>query len=255
LEDNVIPKLEEMTGKRFDEERFKEIMYNSAEAWKYWKMSLEMGRLIPSPIDAYFEAIYHMSIITLMRGTPEAVDFYKFLLDELYRRYEDGVGPTPKEYFRLVFEGVPNYPFYKKFWNLFRRWNARSVAATYPRVAGMAEVVADIINPEKPIESMALYMIHAYCNWNMLYRMRLLERYVKEYSADGVVLHSIKSCRSFSMGHGDIRDYFVKSLDIPALLIESDHVDPRYFSEAQIRNRVDAFFEELAIRKGVDIND
>lgn len=253
LEDVVIPKLEEVSGKRFDEERLKEIIYYSREAWRYWREAIHMGKLVPSPVDAYFEAIYYMSVITLLRGTPEAVEFYKFLVDELRRRYEAGVGPTEREDFRIVFEGVPNYPFFRRFWGLFKRWNARAVASTYPKVAGLVDVGAFRLDPEKPIESLAEYMIHAYCNWNMIYRLKLLERYVREYKADGVVIHSIKSCRSFSMGHGDIREYFVKERDIPALLIDSDHVDPRYFSEAQLRNRIDAFFEELSIRKGVEV--
>jgi hypothetical protein len=32
-------------------------------------------------------------------------------------------------------------------------------------------------------------------------------------------------------------------------LIESDIEDPRYFSEAQLRNRIDAFFESLEHKK------
>ena len=38
-------------------------------------------------------------------------------------------------------------------------------------------------------------------------------------------------------------------MDYPALYIESDHQDPRYYAEAQIKNRVDAFFEALEHRK------
>jgi len=40
----------------------------------------------------------------------------------------------------------------------------------------------------------------------------------------------------------------VKSVGVPTLLIESDLEDPRYFSEAQMRNRIDAFFESAAHR-------
>jgi benzoyl-CoA reductase subunit B len=249
--EEIIPALERFTGKRFDEEKLREYVRLSAEAWELWKRCLHMGKLKPSPIDAYFEAIYYMSAITLIRGTEECVDFYRFLLQELQERHEKGIGPTPDEKFRLVFEGVPNYPFFKRFWNLFRQWNARCVAATYPKVAGMVDVDAFTMNPEKPLESIAEYMIHAYCNWNMLMRTNLIKKYVNEYSADGVVIHSIKSCRSFSMGHGDIREYLIKELDVPALHIESDHVDPRYYAEAQLKNRVDAFFESLSVRKGV----
>jgi len=37
--------------------------------------------------------------------------------------------------------------------------------------------------------------------------------------------------------------------EVPTLLIESDLEDPRYFSQAQLRNRIDAFFEALAQRR------
>ncbi len=42
-----------------------------------------------------------------------------------------------------------------------------------------------------------------------------------------------------------MREYFTKQLGVPTLLVESDIEDPRYFAEAQIRNRVDAFFESI----------
>jgi benzoyl-CoA reductase/2-hydroxyglutaryl-CoA dehydratase subunit BcrC/BadD/HgdB len=45
-----------------------------------------------------------------------------------------------------------------------------------------------------------------------------------------------------------MREYFTKR-NIPTLLVESDLEDPRYFSEAQMRTRIDAFFESLAHRK------
>jgi benzoyl-CoA reductase/2-hydroxyglutaryl-CoA dehydratase subunit BcrC/BadD/HgdB len=48
-----------------------------------------------------------------------------------------------------------------------------------------------------------------------------------------------------------MREYFTKELDVPTLLIESDLEDPRYFSEAQLKNRIDAFFESLEHKKMV----
>ncbi len=46
-----------------------------------------------------------------------------------------------------------------------------------------------------------------------------------------------------------MRHYFVSDLGVPTLLVESDLEDPRYFSEAQMRNRIDAFFESLENQK------
>jgi len=42
-----------------------------------------------------------------------------------------------------------------------------------------------------------------------------------------------------------MRDYFTRTLGIPTLYLESDLEDPRYFAEAQTRNRIDAYFEAL----------
>jgi len=69
--------------------------------------------------------------------------------------------------------------------------------------------------------------------------------------ADALVIHSVKSCRLFSAGHGDMRDYFLKKFGTPVLMLESDIEDPRYYAHAQLKNRVDAFFESLAHRRDV----
>jgi benzoyl-CoA reductase subunit B len=77
----------------------------------------------------------------------------------------------------------------------------------------------------------------------------MLDRYLTAYEADALVIHSVKSCRAFSVGQADVREYFTKTRSVPTLFLESDLADPRYFSEAQMRNRIDAFFEALEHRR------
>jgi len=93
---------------------------------------------------------------------------------------------------------------------------------------------------------MSLHRVaHNRTNGNDLQRYEQIRRYVEEGEADGVVIHFVKSCRLFSAGQGDMRDYFARQLGVPTLYIESDLEDPRYFAEAQIRNRLDAYCEAL----------
>jgi benzoyl-CoA reductase subunit B len=66
---------------------------------------------------------------------------------------------------------------------------------------------------------------------------------------DGVIYHPIKSCRTVSTGLADSRRYLAQRRDIPSLFMESDMMDRRVVSEAQMKNRVDAFFEGLASRR------
>jgi benzoyl-CoA reductase subunit B len=132
---------------------------------------------------------------------------------------------------------------------MFSKWGAVAVASTYSTVGGLWEFGFKH-DSNRPLESIAQHMLQwNVTNRNFLQRYGQIERYVNEWSADALVIHSVKSCRLFSAGQGDMREHFTKDLDVPTLLIESDIEDPRYFSEAQLKNRIDAFFESLEHRK------
>ena len=70
-----------------------------------------------------------------------------------------------------------------------------------------------------------------------------------ERGGDGGGFHPIKSCRTVSPGLADNRRALMAERDVATLFIESDLMDRRVVSEAQLKNRVDAFFEGLAGRK------
>jgi benzoyl-CoA reductase subunit B len=72
---------------------------------------------------------------------------------------------------------------------------------------------------------------------------------VNSYNVDGIVYHPIKSCRTVSTGLADNRRSVMSERDVSTLFIESDMMDKRVVSEAQLKNRIDAFFEGLASRK------
>jgi len=144
-----------------------------------------------------------------------------------------------------VIEGPPPYPYFRTFRDMFAKWKACTVASTYSTVGGLWEFGARH-DPDHPFEAVALHMLaHNVTNRNYLQRYEQIRRYLEDWNADGLIIHFVKSCRLFSAGQGDMRDYVTKTLGIPTLYIESDLEDPRYFSEAQTRNRVDAFFEAL----------
>ncbi|MFW9929463.1 MAG: 2-hydroxyacyl-CoA dehydratase subunit D [Candidatus Thorarchaeota archaeon] len=244
----LIDMCEKISHISYDEQVLKKYLYHAQQAEQYWRDVLHMGKLKPSPIEAYFEAVNWMFPINVLRGLPQAEIFYKILKAEMEFRVEQKQYPSEKENFRMVVEGVPPYPSYRGFWNLFKTWNAISVAATYPKVGGMFDL--DIFHdPNKSLESIAEYSLYAYCNLSFPIRDKVIADYMKDYKADCLIIHGIKSCRSFTAGQGDLRDFIINEKGYPALYIESDHQDPRYYAEAQIKNRVDAFFESLEHRR------
>jgi benzoyl-CoA reductase/2-hydroxyglutaryl-CoA dehydratase subunit BcrC/BadD/HgdB len=72
-----------------------------------------------------------------------------------------------------------------------------------------------------------------------------MRRMVEGFEADGVILHSDRSCKPYSIGQISQRDAMINESGVPALLFEADHNDARDFSEKQAYNRIDAFLEML----------
>ncbi|MCI0587281.1 MAG: 2-hydroxyacyl-CoA dehydratase family protein [Planctomycetes bacterium] len=246
--EELIGVCEKITGKKFDETKLRGILDRSRRAEEAWTRILESARRRPSPFDAFFEAVFFMAPLYVLRGTEACVRFYETALAEIEERIAHGIGPLPEERFRVVVEGPPPWPHFRAFGELFRRWGVCAVASTYSKVGGLFDQGVRH-DPDRPLESIAEHAIHCYTNWNLGLRRDLLERYVRDYSADALVIHSVKSCRSFSVGQADAREAFSHEKGIPTLFLESDLADPRYFSEAQMRNRIDAFFEALTHRR------
>lgn len=241
----LVSRLEELTGLKFDYDRFKEAVRYSSRVEELWSHIKHLAQIAPSPFDAYFDAITLMGPLYVYRGTGQGVEFFEIALREMEEKVDGGEGIYDQERFRVVIEGPPPYPFFRAFRDMFAKWKATAVASTYSTVGGLWEF-GFRHDAKDPMESVALHMIeHNVTNRNYLQRYDQIERYIEDWSADGLIIHFVKSCRLFSAGQGDMRDYFTKKMGIPTLYIESDLEDPRYFSEAQLRNRIDAYFESL----------
>lgn len=174
-------------------------------------------------------------LFSAFRGTQEAVEYYKELYNEVTERLNLGLHPInpegelKEERFRLVVEGPPNWTNFREFWKIFYDMGAVIVASTYTKVGGLYDL-GFRHEPEKPLESLAKYCMGCYTNLNLPQRVDLLEYYIKEYKADGFLINSIKSCNSFSAGQLLIMREIEQRCGVPVGFIESDLVDPRYFS-------------------------
>lgn len=243
--EELIVIFERMTGKSLDYKKLQRITELSAETGHLWSEIKKLTRERPAPFDAYFDSVMMMAPLYCLRGTEDGLWFFQEAYKEMKKRAEMREGPLPQEKFRIVMEGPPPWPYLRQFRDMFSRWGAVAIASTYSTVGGIWEFGFQH-DPLRPIESMAKHMLEFnLCNRNFLQRYKQIKDYVDLWGADALVIHSVKSCRLFSAGQGDMREYFTKQLGLPTLLVESDIEDPRYFAEAQIRNRVDAFFESI----------
>ncbi len=255
FKEEVIPQMEEVTGIKYDENKLKKILEYSREAEDWIAKIFDTTKHRPSPIDAYFAGVYYIGPINIgFRGTPEAIEYYKELYNEIQERIKNGLGPiTPEgemkeEKYRLVVEGPPNWTNFREFWKIFYDMGAVIVASSYTKVGGVYDL-GWRHDPSRPLEALSEYCMNCYTNLNIPQRIDLLSKCIEDYQADGYITNSIKSCNSFSAGQLAMMREIEDRLEVPVGFIESDLVDPRYFSYSNIKNRLESYFQMLAQRK------
>jgi benzoyl-CoA reductase subunit B len=255
LKAEVIPALERVSGRKYDEDRVRHFLSLSAQAEEDLVAVLQSARSRPSPIDAYFGAVYYVGpIFTAFRGTEEGVAYYRELRKEVEERMRQGEGPvTPSgplndQRYRLVVEGPPNWTSFREFWQMFTDEQAVVVASTYSKVGGVYDF-GFRHDPSDPLGTMADYCGGCYTNLNLPGRIDMVVNYVREYEADGFLINSIKSCNSFSAGQLMMLRESERRTGLPGAFVESDLVDPRYFSAANIRTRLESYLQMIAARR------
>jgi len=252
LKEEVIPTLEKISGIKFDIDRLREYLRKSAKAEDDLVWMLEQSKRKPSPIDCYFGGIYYMGpIFTAFRGTDEAIEYYKLLRVEIEERIKLGLcaqsldGDMPEEKYRLVVEGPPNWTNFREFWQMFSEAGAVVVASSYTKVGGVYDYDGFRHDADHPLETLADYCLGVYSNRNLPTRVDMLAKNIVDYEADGLLINSIKSCNSFSAGQLVIMREVEKLTGKPGAFIETDLVDPRYFSAANVKNRLESYFQMI----------
>ncbi len=149
-----------------------------------------------------------------------------------------------KEKYRLVVEGPPNWTSFREFWRMFHEEGAVIVASTYTKVGGVYDL-GFRHDPGDPLGTLADYCMGCYTNRNLPQRVEMLSKYAEEYEADGVLVNSVKSCNSFSAGQLLILRAVEDQTGIAGGFIETDLVDARYFSAANVKNRIESYLQMI----------
>jgi bcr-type benzoyl-CoA reductase subunit B len=237
--------LENVCSKKMDHDRMNEVGKLSVEGQRLWQAVLDTAMNRPAPLSA-FDAFFHLALIVTLRGTKQAVDYYEGLLAEMKQRIADGVGAVENEKYRLLWDNLPVWYRTKWLSDKFAAADACLVADTYTSAwCGTLKY----IDENNFIESMAEAYTRIYLNIGVDEMAKIVVSMIDKYSADGLVMHSNRSCKPYSFGQLDIQRIVREQRGLPSLMIEADMVDERFFSESQIETRIDAFMEVVKERK------
>jgi benzoyl-CoA reductase subunit B len=247
----LIPSLEKVSGVKFDIDRLREVMGHTNTMSRCWKKVLETNQNRPSVFSALSDGTIFLGVANGFRGLEAGARYFEELVEEMEYKAVNGIGTLTDEQYRLLFVGVPCYPIFRRFNELFTESGGTFVNSTYLWFASGGSNLGFEYDLDNPIESLAhgvLVCVRDAMD-SMFFQSDILANMVDAYDADGVVYHPIKSCRTVSTGLADSRRKLMAERDVASLFIESDMMDKRVVSEAQLKNRVDAFFEGLATRK------
>ena len=235
----LIADLEKVSTVEFEISRLKEVLALSRECSELWKKILDTATTVPSPF-TFFDGTIHMGPAVVMRGTQEAVDYYKILLTELEERVKNRIGAVDNERFRLFWEGMPIWGRLRHYSELFASLKACVVASTYCN-----SWIFSAFNENDPFQSMS----KAYTELFIVRSDEYKEKYLKEmtdfFKIDGIIFHDAKTCPHNTNSRYGMPQRIETEIGVPNLVINGDLNDLRCLSDEQSRTSIEAFIEQL----------
>lgn len=224
-------------GLKLDMERLVQTVKLSDRASELWLETLKLRRTKPCPLGGRDSASDIFPLV-VMQGTAQAVKFYEELHEEVKEKVDKREGIVEDERFRLLFDGI--WLWYA--FDLIKYFENRGAVFVYEPYS---EAWAYRLDASRPLESIARKILAMGLNLDIDLRIERFLKGIEDFQVDGAVLFSNRSCKSWSTPQLITADVVSKKFDIPYLLFEADMADPRQYSEAQIKNRIDAFLEVL----------
>jgi len=237
--EDLIPALEEVSGEKFDMDRFKEAVAFSRRTSELWRECLESAAAIPSPW-TFFDATIHMAPAVVSRGTKEANEYYEVLLPELQERVKKGVAAVQGEKHWLYWEGMPIWGKLRALSEQFASLKTCVVASTYCN-----SWIFDQLDPEEPFESMGRAYTELFIVRDEPYKEQYIKDCYEKFRFDGILFHDAKTCPNNSNNRYGMPERLSKKLGIPVISINGDLCDLRCYSEEQAKTNIEAFIEQL----------
>jgi len=165
-------------------------------------------------------------------GSPVSKLFFEKFLFQLQK-----LEKSPTKFHRLVWLHLK--PFYPN--QLTALLNEYHFDVVYDE---FASVFWKPLEPEKPFESLTNKIISSQ---NLTVPEKRIDRvlhWCDQFQADGVIQFNQWGCRQ-SQGMNFLLKNTLQQKGYPVLLLDGDHIDKKFYSEEQLRTRIEAFHEML----------
>ena len=257
--------VEKATGRKCDDELLIRAVKNEMRSTSVWADICTLNKAVPAPLDE--KTMYSLYVLaTLHKSSQWCADFFEELRDEVRDRVARGIAAVPNERCRIMSDAPPPWGFLRLF-RYLEEYGAVSVGSLYTfGLEGVWETKPDgswgarTLPWEKGIEmndrdtALRLYADWALSKplfqpfYDAQIKTEMMKTVAREWKMDGVMLHLNRGCEGTSMGIMENKLGLAQT-GIPIMTYEGNMGDEREFDEVRSMGRVDAFMEQLGLRK------
>ncbi|HEY4004908.1 MAG TPA: 2-hydroxyacyl-CoA dehydratase family protein [Pseudonocardia sp.] len=243
---DLITFIEEMTGRPFDWDAYRQNMAYIKRASQLRREAMALCRLTPTPA-TFWDWIANVAHINFLPASQELVDFFAAVKAEIEQRVADGVGALRTERYRVYFDGFMNW---NKLGFLAKKFAAHDVAV----VAGRYNEHAfwqepQLIDVDDPLLGQA--QNHLLCPMNHATKTieHLVLRDCANYDVDGIVFHSTRTCRAFTNPQRLVAKSAREKLGVTSMFFEGDIADASFYKDEMLESRLAAMLEGIDVRR------
>ncbi|MFX1514888.1 MAG: 2-hydroxyacyl-CoA dehydratase subunit D [Promethearchaeota archaeon] len=237
---NYIEFLEKQMGRKMNEDKMIETMQNSLQAIDLWTQILELCKNKPSPLNCA-DRFLLMAPVVAQRGSLETISVYEEVLAEVQQRVDKGLGAiTVPEKYRLLFDNIPIWFNLYEFFNSFAAKGVVFPVDTYTQAWSQQ---GRITRSDDLLRDAATMYSNIYLNKTLQHKIDLISTLTIDYDCDGILYHSMRSCKRYSLGQPITRREVTEQTGKPGVIVEGDMCDSRNFSEEQAWTRIEALLE------------
>lgn len=236
--DRLIEQVERAAGSTLSLDRLVETLEYSAQAALLWREILDLARIAPAPL-TFTDMLTHVTPMAVLRGTPEAVEYYRLLKSELEQRIADGVAAIPAERQRFYWDGPPIWSALRPLTRMLADQGVVIVASTFCDTFALAGLDA-----HEPVESIARVYATVFGNRSQRYQREHLADRFERFGVDAAILHDSRTAPETSHVRYGLALGVERQTGVPTLVIEADSHDERLVSVDGLQQQLREFLEQ-----------
>ncbi len=264
----VIKGLEKTTGRTYDDERLIHAVYNECRITSTWAEICALNQNVPAPLDEKMMfALYVLA--SLDKTSDEIADFYDELLAEVKDRVARNIAALPTERYRFITDSQPPWSIIKEFYGHMAKYGAVSIGSIYTfGLMGIWDSVPHdgyiSLIPAKTPQSKGIILnnrdeaLRCMCDWNFRkpqwphfydtkIKTDMMLGLVKDYNAQGVIMHFNRGCQGSSLGVAENRLGLIDA-GVRVMTYEASMGDDRDTDLSAILSGIDIYMESLGIK-------